>query len=383
VSVDAADGPADWSTTSLAEAAGTGWVLVEPGGPAPTGQRRYVGMDGEAFETRRSATVPDDGAGVLPWPVVVGTHGWVFTDGGAFVADCSWYDDPSPAWPLPASATTPRRLDGRCALLSSEWAGENFGHFLLDLLPRLHLLERSGLLDDGVDHWLVPPIQTREARDLLARSGIDHDRIVWLEPHVSYTAPEVVVASHPGARHTTPAWVPRYARRRFTDPRPDGLGDADLPRRIYLARGNNIRRPVDERAVIDALADLGFVTIDSAARPGNALFAAAEVVVGPHAAALTNTMFCPPGATLVELAPSDHPFPFFLSSALASGLGFVGFGCPSNGSRNPDDPSPSDFDFTVDLDLLVDTVSEVVAAPDTDVDRPSTASPRRRWWRRT
>lgn len=355
------DGARRWATTTLAGAAGDTWVLVEPGGPAPDGRRRYVGMDGEAFEAMRSSTVSDDGAGIVRDALVVGTHGWVLTPEGTFIANSSWYDDPSPGGPLPSSIATPRRLDGRCALVASEWGGENFGHFLMDTLPRLHLLEAAGLLEGGVDHVLLPPLAIPEARDLMARTGIDPERIVWLEPGGCVTAPEVLTTTYPGEPRTTPSWVPRYLRERFADAKPTGERATGGPRWIYLARGNNSRRPVDESAVAEALADLGFITVDCDETRGNALIAGAEIVVGPNGAALTNTMFCRPGTTLVELVPSDHPFPFFLSTSLAAGLDYVGFGCASTGVREPGDRAPSRFDFSVDVDALCEVVSNLVS----------------------
>lgn len=343
-------------TTTLAEAAADTWTMVEPGGAAPGGNRRYVGMDGAAYEAWRSSTVSGDGAGVVPGGRVVGTHGWVLTADGAFVSDCSWYDDPTPGGPLPPSVADPTWLDGRCALLASEWGGENFGHFLTDVLPRLHLLEAAGLLHD-VDHYLVPPLATHEARQLLARTDIDPGRIVWLEPGGCVAADEVLATTFPGERRTTPAWVPTYLRSRFADP---AGGPHESAACLYLRRSSGFRRPLNEDAVVAALGELGFVDVDSTASPGNARFAGASVVVGPNGAAMTNTMFCPAGATVVELVPSDHLYPFFLSTSLAAGLDYVGFGCESVGARQPDDPAPSMFDFTVDIDALCETVSDVL-----------------------
>lgn len=322
-------------------------------------------MEADLLESRRAPTLPSAGVGRLRWPVVAGPHGWVFDADGRFVTDASWYGSATEEVPLPEHLPGPTVIDGRCALLCSEWAGENFGHFLLDLLPRLHLLESSGALEE-VDHVLVPPLGTVEARTLLDRSGIHPDRLIELGPGEAITASDMVVTTFPGRRRTTPRWAVAYLRRRFTDtphadlppagPRPADTG----PALIYLARGDHARAPVNEGAVISALEDLGFTTVYADRQPGNALFAGARVVVGPNAAALSNVVFCRPGSSLVELVPSDHQYPYFLSAALAAGVDYVGVGCPSLAVRPGDAPGPSSSDFVVDLDVLVPLVTELV-----------------------
>jgi len=344
--------------TDLATAAGDAdWFAVEPGGPAPKGRRRYVGLNEADFESRRATALPPAGVGRLRWPVVIGDQGWVVTRDGDFVADASWFGASTRGAPLPDVLGEPHVLSGRCALLTSDWAGGNFGHFLLDLLPRLHLLTATGVLA-GIDHVLVPHHATTEARTLLARTGLDPASLVELGPHDIVTAPEMVVTSFPGSRRTTPRWAARYLRQHFSDPPPTSGG----PRLIYVARGEHLRAPIDEPALIATLGELGFVTVYPDRQPGNAVFATADVVVGANAAALANVVFCAPGTTLVELVPTDHPYPYFLSAALAAEVDYVGVGCTSVGRRPDDARGASSFDFTVDPDIVVPLLVELCRA---------------------
>jgi hypothetical protein len=110
------------------------------------------------------------------------------------------------------------------------------------------------------------------------------------------------------------------------------------------------------------LGELGFVTVYPDRQPGNAVFATADVVVGANAAALANVVFCAPGTTLVELVPTDHPYPYFLSAALAAEVDYVGVGCTSVGRRPDDARGASSFDYTVDLDIVVPLLVELSEA---------------------
>lgn len=78
-----------------------------------------------------------------------------------------------------------------------------------------------------------------------------------------------------------------------------------LPRRLYIdRRGSRLRRLVNEDALCEALARLGFVAV----RPELLsvvdqvrLFRAADMIVAPHGAALTNLGFCRPGTRVIEV----------------------------------------------------------------------------------
>jgi capsular polysaccharide biosynthesis protein len=78
-----------------------------------------------------------------------------------------------------------------------------------------------------------------------------------------------------------------------------------LPRRLYIdRRGSRLRRLQNEDELVASLSRHGFVAV----RPEILsvvdqvrLFRAADVIVAPHGAALTNLGFCRPGTQIVEL----------------------------------------------------------------------------------
>ena len=78
-----------------------------------------------------------------------------------------------------------------------------------------------------------------------------------------------------------------------------------LPRRIYIDRRGSALRPLrNEAELIAALARLGFVAVDPESMSlmdQVRLFRAADVIVAPHGAALTNLGFCRPGTQVLEL----------------------------------------------------------------------------------
>ena len=94
-------------------------------------------------------------------------------------------------------------------------------------------------------------------------------------------------------------------------------------RRLYLSRaGIRLRRTENEAEIEAALAARGFETV----RPETLshadqvrLFGEAKTIVATGGAALTNLLFAPAGATVVETSPREIQFPFFIGLALQMG----------------------------------------------------------------
>ena len=287
--------------------------------------------------------------------------------------------DRRPPWvPLPPPYTVPR-----LATIVG-FASREFFHFLMEALPRLALL-LPRLHADASMRLAVPALASELSataptgflpqllRLVLPPDWFDSGRLlpyseVGALPGARAVATEaLLMAEWTSARDTdapstpthclTPASALRAARAlvaRSVAARShltaDGGGAAGggaagggaaasgTPRAalVFAARrGVSMRslRQSDEDSVIEGLrgvaaahdADLvvfdgsAYGTIEDAIR----LFGRAAVVVGVHGGALSNILFCPPGATLIELGVRSHIARHFEHAAAALSLRYV------------------------------------------------------------
>ena len=234
---------------------------------------------------------------------VVGGTGAIISRDGLLDFESSPYFG-VPTWrehPLYLRGRLPRveRVDGDLAVLTTRGGG-NYYHFIIDVLPRLGVLRDAlpGRLPDAVHVPDAAPWQ----RELLAMAGLGGVRLVGDDPQVSVRADRLLVPSLPNANETAPPSVVGWVREhlRPTEDAPQG------PLRLYVTRGDrpNTRRVVREAELWPLLEERGFTRVD----PGTLgpqqqvdVFSAAEIVVGPHGAALTNVVHAPPGVAVLEL----------------------------------------------------------------------------------
>lgn len=200
----------------------------------------------------------------------------------------------------------PERVAGTLAVLSSQ-AHQRYFHWMTDVLPRIELLRRA---DVAVDHYAVN-LQAPFQRETLAWLGLPPDRLIDLSREGQIVADRLAAPSLPG-EIGAPTWETcRFLRETFLR----GAADRRPELRLYVRRRDALtRRVVNEEEVLAALVPLGFEAVDlerlSVAAQVD-LFARAAVVVGPHGAGMTNLVFCPPGAGLVEFMPRTYFNPCF------------------------------------------------------------------------
>lgn len=189
----------------------------------------------------------------------------------------------------------------------SVWLGgaSNYYHWMLENLTKVQVVRDFGI-DDHALQYVVSGRPTSVVVETLNTLGIDRDRILFLPSGIhrfrSLLVPSMLV---PESR-VAPRSVRFLREALLPSPRPD------LPRRVYVSRKDAvIRRVVNEAEILDRLAAFGIVDVSLSAMPPaeqRALFAGAELVVGPHGAGFTNFVFCRPGTPVVELSPHRwHP----------------------------------------------------------------------------
>ncbi|HVF18281.1 MAG TPA: glycosyltransferase family 61 protein, partial [Steroidobacteraceae bacterium] len=154
----------------------------------------------------------------------------------------------------------------------------------------------------------------------------------------------------PGLRRQTAAWTVDFWRhRRFPDEPKSGH------RKLYLPRRSTTRAITNELDLEAALSARGFEIIDPAdLDQPEETFSQASIVIGAHGAALTDAMFCPRDAVMVEIVPSDHIFPYYYCLAGAAGMDYAYIVARSAGQRPAGSWGPSPYDMTVDVESLVE-----------------------------
>lgn len=244
---------------------------------------------------------------------VVGEHCAIVTAGGILDFETGPYFGVT-GWKEHPIYLRPRlpeveHLDGTLAVLACRGSSYNYYHFLIDVLPRWGIL-REALPEVQPDALLINQ-STRYQRELIGLAGLDALPIVEPQHTRTWSASRVLVPSLPNHHTMTPRWTTDWLRATI---RPQDT--ADKPRRLYVTRGTtpNTRRVLQDEALSAALEQRGFVRFDPgqfSVRDQIDHFAAAEVVVAPHGAGLTNLIFAPEGVRVLEMFSPRYLNPTF------------------------------------------------------------------------
>jgi capsular polysaccharide biosynthesis protein len=318
-----------------------------------------------AFASELSRKLPSRGVGIIRKGRVITAMGAVITPDHCLVHDVSDSgagSDPY-AHPLFSTLRLPdvTHVPGRVAVLTMYQANlpgrPYYSHWLWDVLPRLHLLEKSGV---SWDRFVVPQV-TRYQRESLALLGIKPESII-AAPDMNIEADELVVPSLPAfpLGNTSP-WASVWLRERFLPLTPPL--SRSQPRRIYISRAKSGRRRVlNEDELLNVLAPLGFERVfleDHSFLDGVRLLRDAEAVVTPHGSNVPNIVFCRPGTPVIELFSPKFVVACHYTVACKVGLNYgylLGKGSVTSSSSNI-------ADMTIDPAQVVSMLRQMMNKP--------------------
>ncbi|HAJ61641.1 MAG TPA: hypothetical protein DCP31_22295 [Cyanobacteria bacterium UBA8543] len=202
----------------------------------------------------------------------------------------------------------PEKIDGTVTVLSG-LLNDVYFHWMLDILPRIELLHRSGIDMMGIDKFLISshlPFQ-KETLNIL---GITEANILETSRYHHIQATNLIVPSFPGSIAWMPKWACDFLRNTFLNK--TFLESSDKIERLYISRSQAAnRRIINEDEVISLLNKFGFqsVTLESmSVREQATLLANAKVVVAPHGGGLTNSVFCNPGTKIIEIFSPNYVY---------------------------------------------------------------------------
>ena len=198
------------------------------------------------------------------------------------------------------------KIEGRVALLSG-LAGHVYYHWMFDILPRLELLNRSGIKLKEIDWFVVNSLSKPFQKETLSLLGIDSNKIIESDRQVHIQATELIAPSFPGYLDWVPEGTIKFLRQTF-------LPQVNLAqtsrKKIYVSRERaKNRQLINEQEVSELLTKSGFTTVfleEMSFLEQVTVFVNAKIIVAPHGSGLTNLVFCSPNTKVVELFSPNY-----------------------------------------------------------------------------
>ncbi len=206
-------------------------------------------------------------------------------------------------------------VDGTLAVLSGNTSSIYY-HWIVDSLPKLGLMELSGIDLNSVDKFLVSSYSGfhKETLDIM---GIPENKIIESSKYPHVQAERMIVSSYPGIVCCPTKWATDFLRSKFLPPVTRSI--SEQPERIYISRGiAGNRRIINEYEVVEVLDKLGFVTIAAESMSIEkkiSLMYSAKVVLTLYGGGCTNLLFCRPGTKVIEIfTPNNVGMPYYIMS---------------------------------------------------------------------
>lgn len=215
----------------------------------------------------------------------------------------------------------PVAIEGTVAFLAKNYC-YNYYHWMFEFLPQIELLGRSGIDIGSIDKFAVNHCCFPFQRETFSLLGIPLEKIVETYNNNNHIqARQLLVSSV--IREST-KWACDFLRREFLN---DSIIGLQKKQRIFISRKER-RRVINEDELVAVLTKFGFKSIapeSLSVTEQVSLFAAAEVVIGTHGGALTNTVFCSPGTKVIEIFAPDYVNPCYRKLSSQVGLEYWEF----------------------------------------------------------
>jgi capsular polysaccharide biosynthesis protein len=262
------------------------------------------------FKKEYQRQLPETFVAMVPGGRVWGDSGTVITSDNKFLADVSvefgrTADKHSVLSQL--RLPPPHLIDGKVAVLSVA-GGINYYHWVLDLIPRIHLLQLGGINFSHIDKFIVNGYSLPFHKETLSHLGIPPIKIITSHKRFHIEASQLIIPSLVGNTGNPPKWACDFIRKSFLTS--VSVRQQNKSERIYITRAKaKYRKILNEAEIIKVLRRLKFEVLEMESMPVTeqaATFSSAKVIVSPHGAGLTNIVFCNPKTKVIELFSPNY-----------------------------------------------------------------------------
>lgn len=215
----------------------------------------------------------------------------------------------------------------------------HFFHFLFDRLPRLYYLLNYFALGREPIVVLTNDDLARFQRDIFGFLAARHSNLKFISipQGERWRLPRLYQVDdfQPVKRTAASTRALDFMRELVFDGY--GLAPSGNKRRLYVTRSDTKKRRIaNEAELLPLLAERGFEVVAPGKlsfRDQAALFMGAEAIVGPHGAGLTNILFAPKSARVLEIFPANKVKNTYLLLAHSLGQTYRGMVAGVGGSR--------------------------------------------------
>ena len=244
---------------------------------------------------------------IIPNGKVIKSEGFVLTPDNKLLLDvCVDYNTISQEF-YSAQLPSLQRTNETLAVLTYRHS-ENYFHWLFDVLPRIHLIQKSNIhVNRYIFNKLTQPFQY----ETLAFFGIDRSQIIECDSNTHLQAEKLIVT--PWISNINyPKWSSDCVRAKFFENfkynnNPNRLVGNE---RLYFTRSDSFHRSVkNEISVLRLLNSFGFKSVSLSTftvREKVDLLSSAKVIITPFGAGETNFIFCQSDTKVIELYPSSY-----------------------------------------------------------------------------
>jgi|TARA_B110000114_G_C15071367_1_gene389766 capsular polysaccharide biosynthesis protein len=213
---------------------------------------------------------------------------------------------------------TPRiikKFNGKTVTLVQGASGNNYFHFLFDIIPKLILCEKYISLQD-VNFFYLPG-ELNWQKKILSAFGIPEKKIINSQKYRHIKSDIILGLDHPwytkGFVHdefeNSPEWIIESLRVKFLK----YSKKFDCSEKIFLDRSDskfNHCKIINNSEIITYLSKKGFKTYQLSKLDFFEqiyLFNNAKIIIGAHGAGFSNIVFSNPGTKILEIIPKTHP----------------------------------------------------------------------------
>jgi len=244
-------------------------------------------------------------------------------------------------------------LEGDCYNLSMLFAA-NYGHWFYDELPRLASVLPH--LPAGTKFIVSDPLQDFKLQSLAAL-GISKDRLVPVKGYVETACERLWFATPLGNGEWTGTSPAALHKIREALLKVYAGANGPTPDKIFVSRGaTSYKRLANEEQLLPVIEGFGFGVIrpEELSFPEQVrTFSRAKIILGAFGAGLTNILFSPQPALLVELQDNKFaPRRWYWKLASLLGHHYCTIAGPVTGPQHSEMADFTDTEFTIHPDSL-------------------------------